>query len=119
MLVKFKYEIQKQSLPKWTGGMRWANLVRQPPPPPLSPPPLPYAILRSTPCNAVISMDNMVGYFNEVFLSAGKRVEAENTLDTLVCRLFKCTCSQHASYDWNSMSALASLVKVLHALSDD
>lgn len=44
-------------------------------------------------------------------------MEAENTLDILV--VLKCTCTQHASHDWNSMPALASLIKVLHAFSDD
>lgn len=97
MLVK--YEIQKQLPPQMDRKGGEDKMGQSSPPPP----PLPYAILLSSPCNAVISMENMVGWVNEVFLSAGQRVEAENTLDR-----FKCTCSQRASYDWNSISALAS-----------
>lgn len=62
-LFKFKYEIQKQSRPKWTRGEKdetqlWSGS--------------PHHhhhhlhlshILCSSPCNAVISMENMVGCF--------------------------------------------------------
>lgn len=107
MLVKFKYKIQKQSLPKWTGlGGGVGGDDKDVPIWPGSPHHHQHTtiILSSSPSKAVISMEDMVGCFNEVSLSAGKRVEVENTLERLVCRRFKSTCSQRASYDWNSMS---------------
>lgn len=114
-LLNSNMKFKKQSLPKWTDGRTGGGYVQpiwQPSPP------LPSTILHSSPCKAVISMENMVWCFNEVFLSAGKRVEAGKYTGQ-ICLQAPCTCSHHASYDWNSIPALVSLIKVLHAYSDD
>lgn len=60
-----------------------------------------------------------LGVLMKVFLSAEESAEAENTPDGLACRRLASTCSQRASWDWNSMSALASRIEVPHALGND